>query len=174
MKSSKQRIRKQILNVLSQIYIKYYEQILKFIYKRVENLDDVREVTAIVFTKALTNIGKYKDQGFPFSSWLYRIAINQINQFYRDSNKIRIISIEEKGITNIAEETDSDKEELIFILKEALLHLSIKDYLLIELRYFENHSFAAVGQILNITEINAKIKTYRIIDKLKSIYAKVS
>ena len=156
------------------LYTKYYEQILKFVYKRIENMGDVREVTSIVFTKTLINIKKYSYQGFPFSSWLYRIAINEINQFYRESKKARLISIDEDGLSNIAEETGNSKEELFSDLKRALLHLSEEDLLLLELRYFENHSFAAVGQILNITEVNAKIKTYRVLDKLKSIYAKVS
>jgi RNA polymerase sigma-70 factor, ECF subfamily len=156
------------------LYIKHYEQILKFVYRRIENLDDSREVTSIVFTKALTNISKYKDHGFPFSSWLYRIAINEINQFYRDSNKMRVISIDEKGINNIAEETGSQKDELISTLKKALLYLSHEDSMLLELRYFENRPFSEVGQILEITETNAKVKTYRILDKLKTIYAKLS
>jgi RNA polymerase sigma-70 factor, ECF subfamily len=156
------------------LYVKHYEQILKFVYRRIENLDDSREVTSIVFTKALTNINKYKDHGFPFSSWLYRIAINEINQFYRDSNKMRVISIDEKGINNIAEETGSQKDELISTLKKALLHLSPEDSILLELRYFENRPFSEVGQILAITETNAKVKTYRILDKLKTIYAKLS
>ena len=92
------------------LYTKYYEQILKFVYKRIEHLDDVREVTSIIFTKALINIGKYKDQGFPFSSWLYRIAINEINQFYRDSKKVRLISMDDEGLNNIAHETGNQKE----------------------------------------------------------------
>ena len=69
------------------LYKKYYEQILKFVYKRMDNLDDTREVTSIVFSKAISNINKYKDHGHPFSSWLYRIALNEITQFYRDSKK---------------------------------------------------------------------------------------
>lgn len=157
-----------------QIYIKYYEQILKFVYKRIENLDNTREVTSIVFTKALTNINKYKDQGFPFSSWLYRIAINEINQFYRDSNKNRVLSIDERAIKNIAEDIEHPKEELISTLKKALLYLSEEDLILVELRHFENRTFSEIGQILNISEINAKIKTYRILDKLKIIYTKIS
>ncbi len=156
------------------LYVKYYEQILKFVYKQIENLDDVREVTSIVFTKALTNINKYKDYGFPFSSWLYRIAINEINQFYRDSTKIRVISIDDKGINNIAEETGTEKEELLSNLKKALLLLSEDDLILIELRYFENLSFIEVSAILKITENNAKVKTYRVLDKLKNVYAKIS
>mgnify|MGYP000051507182 CR=1 FL=1 len=155
------------------LYVKHYEQILKFVYKRIENLDDCREVTSIVFTKALTNIHKYKDHGFPFSSWLYRIAINEINQFYRDSNKTRVISIDDKGIKNIAEETESSKAELIATLKMALLYLSKDDLLLLELRYFEERPFSEVGEILNITETNAKVKTYRVLEKLKGVYSKI-
>ena len=155
------------------LYVKYYEQILKFVYKRVEQLDDCREVTAVVFTKALANIHKYKDHGYPFSSWLYRIAINEINQFYRDSTKMRVISIDEKGIKNMADESESEKDELLVTLKKSLLHLSPEDLNLIELRYFEKRSFIEVSQILEITETNAKVKTYRVLDKLKSIYAKM-
>ncbi len=156
------------------LYVHYYPLILKFIYKRVEALDDCREITSIVFTKALANIKKYKDQGFPFSSWLYRIAINEITQFYRDSKKMRAISIDERGIKSMAEETDSDKKELIAQLKIALKHLTEEELQIIELRYFEERPFIEVGQILGITENNAKVKTYRALDKLKAVYQKVA
>ncbi|MES2763608.1 MAG: sigma-70 family RNA polymerase sigma factor [Bacteroidota bacterium] len=162
------------LQCFEPLYIHYYPQILKFVYKRVESLDHSREITAIVFTKGLNNIKKYKDQGFPFSSWLYRIAINEINQFYRDSKKMRAISIDEKGITAIAAETDTDKREMLSHLKMAMKHLSEEELLIIELRYFEERPFAEVSQILGITENNAKVKTYRIIDKLKEVYAKIA
>jgi len=156
------------------LYLKYYEQILKFVYKRMETLDDSREITAIVFTKALTGISKHKDLGFPFSSWLYRIAINEINQFYRDSKKMRAISLDEKSIKYIAEEVELGNTELISALKKALLYLSEEDLLLIELRYFEERPFLEVAQILEVTESNAKIKTYRVLNKLRSVYAKVA
>ncbi len=160
------------LQCFEPLYTYYYPQILKFVYKRVESLDDSREITAIVFTKALNNIKKYKDQGFPLSSWLYRIAINEITQFYRNSKKLRAISIDEKGITAMAAETETGKKEMFSQLKVALNHLSEEELLIIELRYFEERPFSEVAQILEITENNAKVKTYRIIDKLKEVYAK--
>lgn len=155
------------------LYKKYYEQILKFVYKRMDNLDDTREVTSIVFSKAISNINKYKDNGHPFSSWLYRIALNEITQFYRDSKKMRAVSIEEKGLKYIAEETGGYKRELISVLKKAMQYLSEPDLLLIELRFFEERPFSEVGEIIGITENNAKVKTYRAIDKLKIIYNKI-
>ena len=44
----------------------------------------------------------------------------------------------------------------------------------IELRFFEKRSFSEVAQILEITENNAKVKTYRALDKLRKelIYEK--
>ena len=56
------------------LYRKYYSQIFKFVRKRVANADLVNDITSQVFLKAMLNIEKYKHQGFPFSSWLYRIA----------------------------------------------------------------------------------------------------
>jgi len=156
------------------LYVKYYEPILKFVYKRVESFDDTKEIVAIVFTKALINITKYKDQGFPFSSWLYRISINEVNQFYRDTKKMRAISIDENGIQNLVADTDTEKKEMISHLKAALNYLSEDEYMIIELRYFEERPFSEVGEILGITENNAKVKTYRIIEKLKGVFEKVS
>jgi RNA polymerase sigma-70 factor (ECF subfamily) len=37
------------------------------------------------------------------------------------------------------------------------------------LRFFEKRSFAEIGEIVGITENNAKVKVYRILDKLKKL-----
>jgi len=155
------------------LYIKYYERILKFVYKRMEGLDDAREVTAVVFTKALINISKYTDLGFPLSSWLYRIAINEVNLHYRHSKKQRVLSIDDNGLKNIAGEGDRVDTEVIAELKNALMYLNEYELLLIELRFFEGHPFAEIGQILEITENNAKVKTYRVLDKLRKVYREI-
>ena len=156
------------------LYKKYYKLILKFSYKRIDSLDDAYEVTANTFAKALTNIGKYTDLGNPFSSWLYRIAINEINQFYRDTNKKRTINIDETAAKYLAEESGRDKQELNQLLKKALQYLEPQELQLIELRFFEERPFSEVGEILEITENNAKVRTYRVIDKLKEIFSKLN
>ncbi|HXB40494.1 MAG TPA: sigma-70 family RNA polymerase sigma factor [Bacteroidia bacterium] len=155
------------------LYKKYYERILRFVYKRMENLDDTREITSSVFIKALSNISKYTYRGHPFSSWLYRIALNEITQFYRDANKMRVISIDTYGISRVADETGKDRD-LNPVLAKAMQHLSEEEVLLLELRFFEDKAFAEVGAILDITENNAKVKTYRVIDKLREIFKKLN
>jgi RNA polymerase sigma-70 factor (ECF subfamily) len=51
------------------------------------------------------------------------------------------------------------------LLKEGQLQL-------IEMRFFEKRSFREMGEILDLTENNAKVKTFRALVKLKELYSK--
>ena len=35
------------------------------------------------------------------------------------------------------------------------------------MRFFEKRAFKEIGEILNITENNAKVRTYRVLDEMK-------
>ncbi|MBI2268954.1 MAG: sigma-70 family RNA polymerase sigma factor [Bacteroidetes bacterium] len=152
------------------LYNKYHEQIFLFIVRRVESKDDAADITSQVFLKAMLNLKKYQPQGIPFGSWLYRIARNEIY----DQNARNIISmvltVEKEGVREMAAEIEGENnsEEKYNQLQNALTTLSEDELEIIELRYFEKHSFKEVGEIVNITENNAKVKTYRILEKLKN------
>lgn len=158
------------------IYRKYYDQIYLFVYKRVDHLDISADITSRIFLKSLKNIGKYKYQGVPFSAWLYRIAINEINTFFRQQKKLeRTVNIDDQSIGILIEELDYaepqiDPHVLVPVLLEQLSEHEVQ---LIELRFFEERSFKEMGYLLGLTEINAKIKTYRILKKLKKIAAEI-
>jgi len=139
-----------------------------------ESLDNTREITSIVFTKALISIKKFEQRGFPFSSWLHRIAINEIAQFYRNEKKARVICIDTIGINRLADETGKHNESLSPLLVNAMQQLMEDEVLLLELRFFENKAFAEIGEILGITENNAKVKTYRVLDRLREIFNKLN
>jgi RNA polymerase sigma-70 factor (ECF subfamily) len=42
-------------------------------------------------------------------------------------------------------------------------------YQLLQLRFWEGRAFKEIAEIMDITESNAKVKTYRVLDKLKLI-----
>ncbi len=64
------------------------------------------------------------------------------------------------------EEPEIDKYVLISVLLEQLDPLEVQ---FLELRFFEGNSFKEIGYLLGITEVNAKVKTYRILDKLRKL-----
>ena len=147
------------------LYNKYYEQIYLFIFARIESEDTVADLTSQVFLKAMLSLERYEFRGLPFSSWLYRIAQNELRLFYRSRKSKRIVSADSEDLIHLLEdfkeeekEREIDLEGLVFALRQ----LPPDDVELIEMRYFEKRPFKEVAEILEITENNAKVKTYRI------------
>lgn len=150
------------------LYEKYHAAIFRFVLRRTADETLAADLCSDVFLKALSNLHKYKDRGLPFSSWLYRIASNEVNSFYRSQKKRRVVSIEDSGVQLIFEELDqSELTDKINILKRFMSDLPEKSVQLLELRFFEKRSFREMGEILDISENNAKIRTYRVLNKLR-------
>ena len=156
------------------LYEKYYAQILKFVYQRVTSKEDAYDITQQVFLQALLALPKYEDRGFPFSSWLYRIAINEMNQIFRKNEKQRGINLEEKHLKELVEEIDGhsteEKEQAVL---DVIGELDEEDFQLVEMRFFEKRPFKEISELLNINEATAKMRLYRILEKLKPQLQKV-
>jgi RNA polymerase sigma-70 factor, ECF subfamily len=151
------------------LYEKYYERILTFVFQRVPDKETAYDVTSQVFLKAMVSLSRFRFKGVPFSAWLFRIALNEISQYYRSSRKEMVLSIDETGIAQILKETqiDNNEDELQFLLAQ-LSTLQEEDSRLIEMRYFDKMAFREIGLILNITENNCKVRLYRVLDKLRA------
>ena len=153
------------------IYNRYHEQIFRYLYARVDNQHLAADLCSQVFYKAMLNIDNYSFKGVPFSSWLYRIAFNEMNMHFRRSSKDRTLNIESTNVYELEEEieeeeTEENKEQLL----KALSGLPEDQLCLIEMRYFEKMSFNQIAQIMGITENNAKVKVYRTLDKIKKVF----
>ena len=106
--------------------------------------------------------------GFPFSSWLYRIASNEVNLHYRSQNKTTEVELLEKDVVTLLEEIkqpeDIKQQE---IMLNALNNLPLHTAELIEMRFFEKLSFNEMGAVLGLKPVTAKIRVYRALEKLK-------
>jgi RNA polymerase sigma-70 factor (ECF subfamily) len=161
------------LQLFSALYEKYYGQILKFVYQRVTTKEDAYDITQQIFLQAMLSLHKYEIRGFPFSSWLYRIALNEMNQLFRKNKKQRGINLEEKHLKTIVEELgepgDEERENAILAV---LTNLQEEEFQLVEMRFFEARPFKEIAEILNISEANAKMRLYRILEKIKPMAEK--
>jgi|SaaInlStandDraft_7_1057024.scaffolds.fasta_scaffold159204_2 RNA polymerase sigma-70 factor, ECF subfamily len=155
------------------LYNKYHEQIFRYVYQRMDDKDLAFDVTSQVFMKALSNIHKYQFRGVPFASWLYRIAKSELYQSFKESNAKRTVNIETTHVYEIMSEIDEDDNEALKaqLIKE-IAALPEKDLQLIELRYFEKRSYREIGQIIGLTENNAKVRAYRVLRKLQKRFQK--
>lgn len=156
------------------LYDKYYKQIFNYVYQRMDSKDSAFDVTGQVFLKALTNLQKYQFKGVPFASWLYRIAHNEMMQMFRNQKNKRAINADVGDLRHLCEEKDEPFfEEYIPVIKNLILELSTDELNLVEMRFFEKRPFKEIAEILDITEVNAKVRMYRIIEKLKKSLQKV-
>lgn len=150
------------------LYKRYFQRIANYLYHRVEDKETAFELTSQVFYKALENLPKYKPMGVPFSAWLFRIAANEINQWYRKNKAVRVLSIDRDGLGelkgDIEESNEPEADEKLF---KALQTLKEEDMELINMRFFEKRSFKEICDILNMNESACKMKLYRILEKLK-------
>ncbi len=156
------------------LYEKYYKAILSYLYQRMNSKDLAFDTTSQVFLKALSNLKKYEFRGVPFSSWLYRIAHNEMIHVFRKQKEQRVINADINDLKFICEENkEIFFEEYIPALKTLISQLNEKELQLVEMRYFEKRAFKEIAEILDITEINAKVRMFRIIEKLKASIRKI-
>lgn len=156
------------------LYNKYYKQIFNYLYQRMEDKDTAFDLTGQVFLKALTNLANYQFKGVPFASWLYRIAHNEMMQMFRAQKDRRSINADIGDLRFICEENEEPFfEEYIPAIRQLILELDSDDLHMVEMRFFEKRPFKEIAEILDITEVNAKVRMYRIIEKLKKSLSKL-
>ena len=152
------------------LYDCYFEAIFNFVYRRTDEEEAAADLTSQTFVKALENIKKYEFRGVPFSAWLFRIATNEINRYYRKKHKKKLFSIEEDMVRELINEEKTDNvEDMLPMIIQVLNDAPTQLVEILELRFFEERSFKEISYILDISESGAKMRTYRALERIREI-----
>lgn len=149
------------------LYDKYYEQILRYVSMKIGNAAMAQDLTADTFFKALTKINLYKPT-HSFSSWLYKIALNEIRGHFRKIKKENYLFNTEELVEPLHLFESHGENEWTEDLEKLLLAQKEKDLILLELRFFEGMSFKELGHVLEISEESAKKRMQRLLIKLRN------
>tara|TARA_Y100000589_G_scaffold317298_1_gene343112 strand:- start:42147 stop:42710 length:564 start_codon:yes stop_codon:yes gene_type:complete len=158
------------------LYQKYFNDVFRFVLSRTGDIELTKDLVSDVFCKVLQALPNYTYQSpSGFKAWLFKIAYTTTMEFFRKQKKEVSITVDEtdfnRFINEIAEKNSSsenNKEQLKKQLLEALQQLNPNDLQLLELRFFDNLSYAEIAQITEKTETNVKTKTFRLLKKLQS------
>ena len=160
------------------LYEKYFEEVFRFVQRRMNNMDESADVTQEIFIKVMLNLHKFEYKGFPFSSWLFRIAYNEVNTFFRKRSRAKEVYYGPSDLEFLLPEfKDEIDEKILFEIRwDSVVHsfniLKPDQVKLIELRYMDRRSYKEIAEIMNISEANAKIKVFRTLKKLKVVLLK--
>jgi RNA polymerase sigma-70 factor (ECF subfamily) len=151
-----------------ELYERYFDRIFNFIYRQIDDEDVTADLCSQTFLSALRNVNRYEFRGVPFSAWLYRIASNEVNKYYRKKKRDNVFSLEEVRVRELIEQAhEAWDEEIVQKLLVYLKSLPTDMLQVLELRFFEDKDFKEIAFILDITESGAKMRTYRALDRLR-------
>lgn len=134
---------------LTQIYEDNFDRIYRYIVLKIGDRNEAEDMTQQVFLNAIKAIPGYKSKGMPFSSWLYRIAHNQVVDYFRKKSKRQFVPLDER-----MESGNEDPEQFavrkmqVEELSQATKQLTKAQQEVISLRFAGELSIAEVAKMM--------------------------
>jgi len=146
------RAREGDKEAFAQLYEKYFDKIYRYVVLKIGKAD-AEDVTQQVFIKALQAIASFKWRGIPFSAWLFRIAHNQVVDYFRKEKKVIKVPLNESSFRSDSDpqqmaERSLDIEQLI----SATRQLTRAQREVIGLRFAGELSIAETARVMSKSE----------------------
>lgn len=147
--------------------------------------EDVEDIAQQVFMKAYFSLPRF-DQRAAFSTWLYKIAVNECWDYLR-KKKVRPLlyeadlseeqvrqftSASEHSITTERDDQTSRRVELRQLIDRLLNELDQRDRLMLVLKEVEGFSVEEIGEILDLNVNTVKVRLFRARNRLAALYCK--
>jgi len=154
----------------TQIYRHHYPKIYAYLCHRLGDIDLAEDIAAKVFLHAVEGIGSFTYRGFSLSSWLFRIAHNQVVDHLRRKAKVKTEPLTEEllaksGLVQEAMEEVLVREDLNLALK----NITEEQRQVVLLKFFSGLSNAEVARIIGKPEGAVKALQHRALASLRRI-----
>ena len=151
------------------LYDLHFTKIYRFIFLKVRRKPDAEDLSHQVFLSAWKNINGFSYQGFPFSTWLYRIAQNTVIDFYRTAKNH--LDIEEVGEEKFGFSEDLERGlETALAIEEvatALQDLTEDEQNVIIMKFVNELGNKEIAEALKKTEGAIRVIQHRALKQLR-------
>jgi RNA polymerase sigma-70 factor, ECF subfamily len=163
---------KQDSEAFGLLYQRYVERMYRYLFSHVGEPSAAEDLTAQVFVAAWEGLGRYQERG-EFAAWLFRIARNKANDYYRrrrvhlsyeNSKEGSGMLQQDSRITLTELEHNEDLERLASLIKCLKPH----QVELLRLRFAANLSYAEMANILGRSTASIKMAMSRLLRQLKA------
>ncbi|MEX0312962.1 MAG: RNA polymerase sigma factor [Allomuricauda sp.] len=156
----------------------FWNDVYAFQMARTKNENDSEDITIRTFSKAFDKIASY-DESYEFKTWLITISKNLHVDLIRKRKRSLLDEMDSHGdaVKKVLDETPSAEDQLITEQNLANLLQDIKKLKphyqkVINLRYFNELSYAEIAKQLNEPVNNIKVKLLRAKKLLAEIITK--
>lgn len=154
-----------------QLYERYYERIVQYLYRRVGNADTAYDLASTVFLKAFDSL-RLRPQRVHVRPWLYRIATNVLISHIRSSKSAlaRFLGVAARLVSQSAPEPCelAEAHQRRRLVRRELALLPDKYRLALLLRFDEELPYEEIAQVLGITTAGARSRVSRAVAMLEA------
>jgi RNA polymerase sigma-70 factor (ECF subfamily) len=159
---------------------RHQQRILAVVAGTLRRREDVEDIAQQVFVKAYFSIKRF-DMRSAFSTWLYKIAVNECWDYLRkkrvrplvyeaDLSEDQVRQLDSFVNTGQAPADASRRAELGEIVEQLLSHLSDEDRQILLLKEVEGFSVEEISEMLDLNVNTVKVRMFRARARLMRTY----
>jgi len=152
------------------LYNKHLTPIYRFILLKVGNRADAEDLSHQVFLNAWQNIKSYRFQGFPFSSWLYKIASNAVIDHWRTKKSNISIDLVAENFLSDSPELGNllDQKRDVETIRVVLTKLEPEQQNVLIMKFVNELSNKEIAHVLGKSEGAVRVIQHRAIKRLRT------
>ncbi|QPC82006.1 sigma-70 family RNA polymerase sigma factor [Phototrophicus methaneseepsis] len=157
------------------LYRHYYPRVFAYVAARVGRKQDAEDITATIFMRVVSALPGFNDRGpGSFAGWLFRIASNEVAQFYRNQHRSSNVPLDELPDLPSHALTPDDvisRKELFKQLHAQIQTLSPRRQEVVTLRFFAGLRNQEIAVVLGLDERTVASHLVRALNDLKHKFA---
>jgi RNA polymerase sigma-70 factor (ECF subfamily) len=157
-----------------ELYRRYFPRVYAYVAYRLPSRADAEDVVSETFEKVVEELHRfvYRGEG-SFAAWVFRIAYNQVNQFYRRTQRYTPISLDDLPdvpSTRLSPDGVVQQREQFGRLAALIATLPPRRQEIVTLRFFGGLRNQEIAQVLGLDERTVASHLSRALDDLRRKY----
>lgn len=155
------------------IYDAFAQKLYRYVTTKIGgNKEAAEDILQDTFIKAWNGLPKFQATDSNISAWLYRIATNTVNDYfrkkYRRPDTVELEEFHEIGVADSVPGRLSDAQDMELI-RRALLDIPDQYRTILQLRFIEDLTLEETAKVLGKTNVGTRVLQYRALKKLQAV-----
>jgi RNA polymerase sigma-70 factor (ECF subfamily) len=165
-----ERAKKGNIQAFEELVLRYQKPIYYFVLRMLKDPQEAEDTVQKIFLLAYQNIKGFRADS-TFKTWLYRIGVNQCNNYFRQRKNREYVSADDLPLADARadQERDLSEKERYAQLQKAVERLPDKQRMVVTLRIYQELSFEEIGAALDMRANSAKVNFHHALEKLKNL-----
>ncbi|MAS32658.1 MAG: RNA polymerase subunit sigma-24 [Anaerolineaceae bacterium] len=158
-----------------ELYQRYFPRVFAYVAYRVRRREDAEDVVGEVFMQIVRGLSQFEYRGDgSFAAWVFRIAHNQVNQFYRrnrlETEPVPLDDLPEIQAHHLAPDGVLARKEQFAHLSALIADLPQRRREIVTLRFFGGLRNQEIARVLELDERTVASHLSRALGDLRRSY----